>query len=203
MIANENVQRYPLQWPDGWKRTLAASRQRAKFSKNRQQLSVAQAIARLDLELGRLGAQYETLSTNVVLRLDGLPRSDQREPVDPGAAIYFLLAGKSVVLACDKWDRVADNIAAIAGHIEAMRAQERYGVGSLEQAFAGYAALPPKAEGWRAVLGFPPGARPTYDDIGLHYRDRARTAHPDAGGSHDAMARLNAARAAALTELQS
>jgi hypothetical protein len=33
---------------------------------------------------------------------------------------------------------VADNIAAIAAHIDAIRRQDRYGVGTLDQAFAGY-----------------------------------------------------------------
>src|SRR6185295_6480416 len=45
-------------------------------------------------------------------------------------------------LACDKWNRVECNVHAIAKHIEALRGQERWGVGSLEQAFRGYTALP-------------------------------------------------------------
>ena len=62
-------------------------------------------------------------------------------PDDPGVAVYFQLHDKERVLACDKWDTVADNIAAIAAHIDGIRRQDRYGVGTIDQAFAGYSAL--------------------------------------------------------------
>jgi len=51
---------------------------------------------------------------------------------------------------------VSDNIAAIAAHIEALRAQERYGVGTIEQAFAGYSALEHRT--WQIVLRLDAGA---------------------------------------------
>lgn len=218
MTTHETATRYPLSWPTGWPRTPSHRRQRARFRrvgtqaydradgskglwKQNQLLTVAQAIDRLQIELGRLGASREILSTNLDVRLDGLPRSGQREPQDPGAAVYFQLQGQPRCLACDRWDRVADNIAAIAAHIEAIRAVDRYGVGTLDQAFAGYAALPPSASDWRTVLGFAADDRPTVDAITQRYRERARRTHPDAGGSHDAMATLNAARDAALQAL--
>ena len=72
------------------------------------------------------------ISTNLKLRLDGLPRSDQATPADPGVAVYFELDGKTIVLACDKWNRVADNIYAIAKHVDALRGQDRWGVGTVE-----------------------------------------------------------------------
>jgi hypothetical protein len=100
-------------------------------------------------------------------------------------------------LACDKWTRAADNIAAVAGHIEAIRAQDRYGVGTLEQAFAGYTALPAKAGGvdWRAEMGFKPEVGVAPEAFDVVYRRLARERHPDTeGGSHEAMARLNVAR---------
>ncbi len=132
--------------------------------------------------------------------MDGLPRSDQREPQDPGAAVYFRLQGKPRTLACDRWTRIADNIAAIAAHIEAIRAVDRYGVGTLEQAFAGYAQLPEKgASEWWSVLGISPEA--SLGEVEESFRTRARTLHPDAGGSHEAMATLTAARAAARRAL--
>lgn len=198
-------QRYPLAWPAGWRRTRPADRQRARFSQSSRkwssdgqhswraasELSIATATKRLLLELDRLGAANEILSTNLVLRLDGLPRSDAREPQDPGAAVYFQLDGKPRTLACDRWLRVADNIAAIAAHIEAIRAVDRYGVGTLEQAFAGYAALP-AGEQWFEVLGVLPTA--SLEQLDDAYRKLAKAAHPDVGGSHDQMARLNQAR---------
>lgn len=190
---------YPLAWPAGWPR--AKSRQRASFSKktwdssyrwqSTGRLSVADARQRLSDELDRLGARYVTLSTNLETRLDGQPRSNQAEPADPGVAVYFRLDGKDIVLACDKWDRVADNIAAVAKHIDAIRGMDRWGVGSTRQAFAGYEALPAPEQWWQ-VLGL--SERAGREDIKAAYRQKAREAHPDQGGSDAAMARLNAAR---------
>src|SRR5262249_10559 len=118
---------------------------------------------------------------------------------DPGVAVYFGLNGKPRVLACDKWLSAAENLAAIAGHIDAMRAQDRYGVGTLDQPFAGHAALRPWGSAdWRLVLGFGAGAVVTRDDLDAAFRTKSRAAHPDVGGSHDAQARLSEARMAAL-----
>mgnify|MGYP000712282402 CR=1 FL=1 len=149
MTTHETATRYPLTWPAGWKRTPTAQRARARFRSGRTELSIYEATQRLQGELERLerGIGGVVLSTNVETRLDGMPRSDRRAPADPGAAVYFRLKGQPRCLACDKWDRVADNIAAIAAHIEAIRAVDRYGVGTLDQAFAGYAALPAPAMG--------------------------------------------------------
>jgi hypothetical protein len=150
------------------------------------------AISRLSGELDRLGATHPILSTNVETRLDGLPRSGQSNPDDPGAAVYFRFKGQPRALACDRWDRVADNIAAIAQHIDALRRIDRYGVGTMEQAFAGYAALPPSAEDWWLVLGVSQDATP--EQIEAAFLARARVAHPDAGGNHHDMAKLSEAR---------
>ena len=121
------------------------------------------------------------ISTNVRLRLDGLPYSDQRAPDDPGAAVYFLFNERPIVFACDRWRKVEHNLWAIARHIENLRASDRYGVGELEQAFAGYAALPaPAAVRWWEVLGVPRNA--TIDLVRASYRNLARENHPDAGG---------------------
>jgi hypothetical protein len=205
---NEQAQRYPLSWPSGWRRTPAPQRRHARFTTGGgagigrgRPLTVMDGIRRLTDELGRLGATHELLSTNVPTRLDGLPRSDQAQPTDPGVAVYFRLKGQPRALACDRWDRVADNIAAIAAHIEAIRAVDRYGVGTLDQAFAGYAALPATTEDWWLVLEIPKTA--TLVDVEEAFRRLAKTAHPDAGGSHEAMARLTAARTAARRALGS
>ena len=164
-------QRYPLTWPAGWKRTPTLQRQRAQFGKveytaggareyaGKSALSVEDAIARLQAELERLGVKDELLSTNRRLGLDGRPRAGAAES-DPGAAVYFRIDGvpglsaeQQTCLACDRWDRLADNIAAIAMHIRALRAIERYGIGTLAQAFRGYVALAPTEYDWRLVLG--------------------------------------------------
>lgn len=192
---------YPLSWPTGWRRTLSGQHRRAKFSQasysgsytSSKPVSVATARSRLQAELDRLGARNVVLSTNMELRLDGQPRSDRSEPYDSGAAVYFDLKGRPTVLACDRWDRVADNIVALAKHIEAMRGMDRWGVGSLEQAFTGYQALPAPEPWWRRLrLDAPTRSEREIKDA---YRRAAADAHPDRpGGSHDKMADLNAAR---------
>ncbi len=208
-----SAQRYPLTWPIGWRRTEPAHRQRARFGRlsqfgsnfGKQALSVADALERLMGELGRLGATDHILSTNVPVRLDGLPLSQRvSPPKDPGAALYFRLKGQARCLACDKWDRVPDNITAIAFHIRALRAVDRYGVGTLDQAFAGYAALPSGVPNWWDVLEIDgtPGRIITLDEVEKAYRRLAQLEHPDVGGSHERMARLNAAREAAREALR-
>ena len=109
--------------------------------------------------------------------------------------------GRPYCMPCDKWNRVADNIAAVAAHLKAMRGQERWGVGTIEQAFEGYLALPEHTgqaqRDWWVVLGVAPDA--PKDVVSAAYRKAARMAHPDNGGSHDRMAEINAAYAAAKT----
>lgn len=200
----EAVPRFPLAWPVGWVRTLPGRRKVATFSTKQAtdgRLSVRAATLRLQGEIDRLGARGATLSTNVQLRLDGAPRSDQ-EPADPGAAVYFTFKGRATVFACDRYRRVADNIAAIAAHIDAIRRIDRYGVGSLEQALAGYKALPADtAADWRTVLGFPGGSAPRLPQLEAKYKQLAREKHPDHGGTEEGWHQLARAYEFARTEL--
>jgi len=200
------VEAYPLAWPNRPRKT---SRRRATFGTmkghSRAALTVAEAVERLNGELARLGARYVVISSNVETRRDGLPRSGQKEPADPGVAVYFQLAGKPHCLPCDTFDRVADNMAGIAGHIKAVRVQEAYGVATVAESFAGFVALPPPGSKrpWREVLGFSPDHRPDPQEIAERYRRVARDKHPDAGGSETAMSELNVARDEALKEIGS
>lgn len=195
---------YPLHWPAGRPRRTPHQRRRGTFSAGGVRVSVADALRRLQNELDRLGARLPIVSSNVELRLDGLPRSGQREPEDPGVCVYFQLGGKPHAMPCDTYDRVADNIAAVAEHIKATRAIDRYGVATVAEMFAGFQALPaPGARRpWREVMGFPPEATVTLDMVEARYRRLATTRHPDAGGSAEAMAELNAAREQAREALK-
>lgn len=204
-MAHDTPSAFPLQWPKGKPRTKHRARGafRGKSGSwstdpvsgaNRwnppQNLTVAQAVARVQRELDRLGARLPVISSNLELRLDGLPRSGQRKPEDPGVAVYFRLDGEPVTLACDRYDTVEANIAAIAAHIDAMRTAERHGVGSLREMFRGFMALPSaEAFDWRDVLG----DCQTWDEAKSKYRELARKAHPDAGGSETEFARLSGA----------
>lgn len=198
-------ERYPLSWPAGWKR--AVSRQRAAFStrtyvacgghSRAKPLDIGDGLDRLQDELGRLGATHVVISTNLRVNRDGSITRNQAMPTDPGVAVYFRVKGQQRCMACDVWTRIPDNMAAVAGTIKALRAVDRYGVGTVEQAFAGYTAIGHAAAAdWWLELGVSPQA--TCEQIQAAYLAKARQVHPDAGGSHEAMARLNAARDAAI-----
>ena len=192
---------FPLSWPLSWPRTRHA--QRSRFGTYTKKPTVAAGRDALMLELGRLGATLIVISTNIALRRDGLPYSNQREPQDAGVAVYFTLKTRRQVLACDKWNTVGDNLWAIAKHVEALRGQDRWGVGSVEQAFAGYAALPPpnsEANNCWSVLELPFGS--SADQINERYKALSQIRHPDKGGTQEGMAALNKAREEALAVLR-
>lgn len=197
---------YPLSWPLGWKR--ATYRVHSRFGV-RKPPTVAQGRDGVIKQLAMMGVgDWDVvISSNVPVRRDGLPYSNQREPSDPGAAVYFKVDGKPTVLACDKWNTVGDNLWAIAKHIEAVRGQDRWGVGSLEQAFAGYAALEQQTQAscWE-VLGIPP-VTASQNGTGQNaimdaYRRKARETHPDAGGTSEAFAEVVRAKDTALQLIQ-
>lgn len=208
MSDQETAQRYPLAWPMGWKRTRLRRRGHFKSGKSatgyRSDIGVPAAVSRLVKELDRLGVDPGdvVLSTNLRVRIDGTVVANAGEPHDPGAAVYFRYKKRATVFACDAYYRVADNIAAIAAHIEALRAIERHGVGTIEQAMAGYRSLPADtAADWRSVFGFPAGQRVSAAELDSAFKERARSAHPDKGGSDAAMAHVNRAREFALQEI--
>lgn len=208
---------YPLQWPAGWPRTPGNGVKHGKFGTKKQrpgqhwqstvEITVAQATQRVLDELTRMGIDRGdiVISTNIQLRLDGLPRSGQRAPADPGAAVYWQTGGGDRrVMAIDQYSKVEDNMAAIAATLDAMRAIERHGGARvLERAFTGFTALPAPAarRSWRAVMEFPPNYDPTGDELRQRYRRLASSRHPDrAGGSDAAMSELNVALAEAERE---
>lgn len=193
--------RFPLSWPAGWVRTPLAERKRGRFRDYGKPVEIRRASKRLADQMQRLGATEWVISSNMPLRMDGLPSVRSSDSADSGVAIYFKLRGKDRVLACDRYISVADNVTAIALHVGALRAMERYGVGSLDQAFAGYAALPENtAKDWRSVFGFDERGAVSFTEVEERFRELARGVHPDRGGSHEAMARLSEAKAFAAKE---
>lgn len=201
-----NPTRNPLAWPTGWPRTPDGKRKPAQFNQRHQlhgraDITISAALSRLEGELLRLGAKDPLLSSNLRVSLSGMPYSGQAEPKDRGIAVYFKLKGHDRVLACDRYLSCAGNIAAIAAHIDALRRIERYGVGTIEQAFAGYAALPPPSEDnrppWRAVFGLGAAERVTPEILNAVYRNRAKLAAAD----ENRLLELNLAREQALAEL--
>jgi len=195
------VPAYPLAWPAGWKRTPPADRTHGRFNRKERksrtyertdgtshqsswttnrELTIADATERVLQQLRMMGVHDDDLviSSNLELRLDGRPRSGQRAPADPGIAVYWTAgAGEPPrCMAIDRYVSVADNLAAVAATLEAMRAIERHGGAAiLERAFSGFTALsgPPTAD-WRQVLD-------PADPEGSYRRLRAKH-HPDRRG---------------------
>lgn len=183
---------YPLTWPEGWPRTNFS---RTHRDDPRHSITIGDGCEMVVAELRRIGATGIIISSNLRARLDGQPYSGQAEPAGRGIAVYFQLKNRPTVLACDKWNKVSRNLWAIAKHVEALRGQERWGVGSIEQAFAGYAQLPGIGEtsglSWWKELGVAVNA--DAETIKSAYYKRSKETHPDRGGSHEAQSRLNEA----------
>lgn len=197
---------YPLAWPEGWPRTPPAKQVdgRYQFKKVggdgwRKPYTFAQARDALLAEVRKLGAGSFVLSTNFqTSRSTGLPRGDRREPEDQGVAIYFTRSGRPLAMACDRYTRAQENMNSLRLALDAMRQLERHGGGLMaEKAFTGFAALPAPKSCWE-ILGLGTGNASTAADVQRAWRERARGHHPDQGGSHSAMAEINAARDAAL-----
>lgn len=201
----EHITACPLAWPQGWKRSF--SQEHARFSKksgqySRRDVTLAEAVQFTLDELDRMGAVKSEVivSTNLELRLDGLPRSGQRSPDDTGVSVWWKDGSKQLVIAIDKYYRVADNLYAIGKTIEAMRGIERWGSGEiLERTFTGFEALPnPDAVNWRDVLDY----RGTdLAECKAAYRRAISNAHPDRGGNDAQAAVVNKAWEMAQGEL--
>lgn len=206
---SETIQRYPLQWPAGWHRTGSIHRERARFNKKvsqnsnysdhvytrSQELTIAEATQRVIEELQRMEIDPDdvVISSNLRTRLDGLPISKQAAPDDPGAAVYWRSGSGTRCMAIDRYDRVQDNLAAIAATLGYMRGIDRHGGASiLDRAFQGFVALPaPRA--WWQVLELA-DHRATRAQITDAHRRLAMKHHPDRGGDPDRMSDINAAR---------
>lgn len=213
------VPAYPLSWPAGWKRTRAAARANGRFGKQTRQyagsgensysyvrrgeVSIADAVGRIRAELQRMGVREDDLviSSNLQLRLDGFPKSAQREPEDPGVAVYWRDGGETRCMAIDRYEKVAHNLAAIAATLDAMRAIERHGGAEiLNRAFTGFAQLgSDSSRKWWDVLGVASDAR-AYDVEQAYMRRRSAT-HPDKGGDATEFAAVETAYAQACKEL--
>jgi hypothetical protein len=216
----EAIEAYPLHWPREKPRTPADDRRRANFGKrsksehgwtSRKQLSVAQAVSRLLGEFSaftrrnqvwRVHPDAVVISTNIRTRNDGLPWGSAGEPDDPAVAVYFRLDEEPHCIACDCWDRVADNIAAIAATVNAQRGLERWGAVDLKAAFAGFRALP----GGRADVAMTETDAIAFisqhtglmglavqRDLKAAYRLAAKRLHPDSGGNAADFAQLQEA----------
>jgi len=185
---------YPLQWPQGFKRTLG--REQGRFKVNYET-----ALSNVRRSLKNFASDSRKQIENPILSSNMNPLTDDALR-DPGVAVWFVWDGIQVCIAVDRYTKPAANLQAIHHIIEARRVELRHGTLQLvRQTFMGLKFLPaPEGKHWRDVLGI--GSRaPTRQDIEEAHRVLAKKAHPDAGGSDARMAELNNAKETALREI--
>jgi hypothetical protein len=192
---------YPLAWPEGRQRT--ARRVTGTYSVR----GYAEAMSSLEREIGRWSGtmrdaritDWQLTSTHV-----GRARASTSDG-DPGAALWFVLGGKTItaganlmVIACDKFADLPHNIRALELTMSRLRLVDEIGAYSLVQAVEGARALPPPdpVVDWRAELGLAPGPH-NLQDVQDVYRIRARRA----GEGSPLLKTLNLAIDAARKEL--
>lgn len=212
---------FPLAWPTGVPRRRLP--ERAPFGRDH---TLASQIDEVYRQLRLMKADGAVVTSNLPRRADGTPRGDSTpRDNEHGVAIYWttfaMRAGARVrvphCMPCDRWDHIRHNMRAIALSLDAMRGLERWGAVSLEQAFAGFAALPPGDPAaarpapaelpWRDVLGVegawvggaPAAAVLAYAKT--RHRELAKIHHPDRGGDTATAAAINRALEQAEAEL--
>jgi len=146
-------------------------------------------------EIRLLGGRQLILSTNIPLRQDGLPYARYAPIKDTGVAVYFQLNGTPQVFACDKWNKIEDNMQAIKKTIEAIRGIERWGSSEMmSRIYQGFQALPESVsvnESCWTILAIDPQS--SIEEIDKAYKTKAKEVHPDMGGSHEEFIKLTEA----------
>ena len=119
------INTYPLSWPAGWARTNGKDRIPSRFGRG-EDLDVHAEQEKLSHQLALLKAKEVKLSSDLALKANGTPKVHQSALKDPGVAVYFELKNDDIVLACDRWPTVEENIAALRSHINALRGMDRW-----------------------------------------------------------------------------
>lgn len=184
---------YPLAWPYGRARTKRHASSQFRTGLPGAIKNVQQSLSAFGRDTGK-PIKGIVVSSNVTLGVD--------KPTDSGVAVYFQWDDRQVCIAVDRYGKVQDNLQAIHHILEARRTEMRHGgIEIVRATFEGFKALPAPTgyRPWTEVLRV--SATASEAEIKTAARDLAKTAHPDAGGSHDAMAAINDAKKQALSEL--
>jgi hypothetical protein len=103
-----------------------------------------------------------------------------------------------MVLACDAYTKVEQNIAAIAAHVEALRAIERYKVQTGAEILRAFTALPSPDDTATTDHSAIFKSCATAEEVTARYRAAAK----ECAGREDALSSLNVARDAAMKGMQ-
>ncbi len=188
-----------LDWPAGRPRKMAKDRRRGTYSTGGTLVSLAEANQRLADELVRHKAVDIELYAEFMPAASGRVTGQKWSGVDPGAVVRYNVDRTLFCLPCDTFTELAQNIAGLAEYLKSVRKQEALGVATLSEMMTAFAALPAPPS-WREILGV--GLDATLLAAEASYRRLAFNAHPDKGGSVEAMQRLNDAIAQAREELK-
>lgn len=187
---------YPLLWPSNRSRTPADHREKGRYS-----LALfSQAMATLEAEVARW-QRLKRKARIVDWQLTSQHVGRAQNHADPGAALWFTLAGKEItggqslmVLACDRFQELPQNVRALSLTMERLRLVDEIGAYSLVAAVEGAKALPPPAGPWHDILGVSETAPLVVADAA--YRALAKEAgegSPRLRDLNDAIARARAA----------
>lgn len=198
----------PMDAPTGNRKSYSQSRYRASYS-NTMNL--------LRRELEHLSASSVLLEAHFQaneIRNDGFPRSSAR-PSFPDVRLSFKSKVGPLSFEGSTYDNWEDNLRAIALTMELLRDIERYGVVKGAQQYRGFKALPdgnaqPQSTSgtitpYQAAMlrlslyaeistdAFKAMVAKGYEGAREMYREASRRCHPDAGGSNEAMCKVNEA----------
>jgi len=168
---------FPLQWPQHIKRSAHTVRSAFKTTLDGSRKG---ALNQIKLMKG-INA---VITTNIPIRRDGQFYADSK-PIggEIGVAVYFTWQRVEYCVACDKYDRLVDNMRGCEKIIEAIRKIEFWGnKATMESAFKGFAAELPQYAGtsnaaWWDILGINKNCSDS--EILGAYRLLAKKYHPD------------------------
>jgi hypothetical protein len=185
-----------LDWPPGQARTPAHERSR----NNSYQASLTDTTADIATEMDRLDPdewQVQTASGGRYVKDNGLPKHNAN-PEDPGVVLRWSKGGRSYAVACDDSPRLRDNLRTVYLWVHETRMRSQRPVVTAQDDFAA-AALPsgdedaePARPPAHEVLEVSPGAPDQV--VRAAFKAQVTDAHPDHGGSPEAVRRLKWAR---------
>ncbi|MEO6390829.1 MAG: hypothetical protein ABIP75_03195 [Pyrinomonadaceae bacterium] len=200
---------------DEWPGKATRNRQSSKFG-----TPWAKTQQELERELKHVGYRIGSVALHTFhspydVRQDGGLRSNVRMPSNPGVIVKFTRTDSNKIVAmqfaCDRFLQWKDNVLAIGRAMAALRMVDRYGVTSGRGKASQYEGfrqqLPPainlggmsvdEAAIYLARFGTHQVPWETIRDnrivFDVERRTAAMKAHPDKGGSHDDMAKVNLA----------